>query len=99
MVDVDPLAPPPRKKIAFIRIKPVLRHIAGLFSTFFFPESESRRAKQPNRHQIDGKEGLAMRVALYCRRSTTDLQPDSLDAQEEVLRAFCDRHRHVIVEE
>jgi DNA invertase Pin-like site-specific DNA recombinase len=29
-----------------------------------------------------------MRVALYLRRSTVDLQPDSLAAQEEILRRF-----------
>ena len=38
-----------------------------------------------------------MKVALYVRRSTIDLQPDSLAAQEELLRkhaAVLTRGRH-----
>lgn len=37
-----------------------------------------------------------MRVALYLRRSTTDQQPDSLAAQEELLRRFASVHRHEV---
>ena len=35
-----------------------------------------------------------MRVALYLRRSTVDLQPDSLAAQEERLRSWVIEHNH-----
>ena len=38
-----------------------------------------------------------MRVALYLRRSTTDLQPDSLAAQEELLRTYATTHDLSIV--
>jgi len=38
-----------------------------------------------------------MRVALYVRRSTVDLQPDSLAAQEELLRAYAVAHDHEVV--
>ncbi len=38
-----------------------------------------------------------MRVALYLRRSTSDLQPDSLVAQRERLTAWSTEHGHVIV--
>ena len=33
-----------------------------------------------------------MNVALYIRRSTIDLQPDSLTAKEELLRAHATAH-------
>jgi DNA invertase Pin-like site-specific DNA recombinase len=38
-----------------------------------------------------------MRVVLYLRRSTKDLQPDSLDTQEEVLRKFATDGQHEVV--
>jgi len=38
-----------------------------------------------------------MNVALYIRRSTIDLQPDSLAAQEELLRAHATAHAHMVV--
>jgi DNA invertase Pin-like site-specific DNA recombinase len=38
-----------------------------------------------------------MRVALYVRRSTIDLQPDSLAAQEELLRAYAAARGHEVV--
>jgi|SRR5664280_608769 len=38
-----------------------------------------------------------MNVALYIRRSTIDLQPDSLAAQEELLRAHATAHAHEVV--
>ncbi len=38
-----------------------------------------------------------MRVALYLRRSTIDLQPDSLAAQEERLTKWAHEHGHEIV--
>jgi DNA invertase Pin-like site-specific DNA recombinase len=38
-----------------------------------------------------------MNVALYIRRSTIDLQPDSLTAQEELLRAHATAHAHEVV--
>src|ERR1035437_6071921 len=38
-----------------------------------------------------------MRVALYVRRSTIDLQPDSLAAQEELLRAHAAAQAHEVV--
>lgn len=38
-----------------------------------------------------------MRVALYLRRSTTDLQPDSLAAQDELLRSYARRNGHAVV--
>lgn len=38
-----------------------------------------------------------MRVALYVRRSTIDLQPDSLAAQEELLRAHATEHGHEVI--
>ncbi len=37
-----------------------------------------------------------MDVALYIRRSTIDLQPDSLAAQEELLRAYAVSHDHAV---
>ena len=38
-----------------------------------------------------------MRVALYVRRSTIDLQPDSLEAQEERLRSHATASGHEVV--
>jgi DNA invertase Pin-like site-specific DNA recombinase len=38
-----------------------------------------------------------MNVALYIRRSTIDLQPDSLASQEELLRAHATAHAHEVV--
>lgn len=38
-----------------------------------------------------------MRVALYIRRSTIDLQPDSLSAQEELLRKYAVEHTNEVV--
>lgn len=38
-----------------------------------------------------------MKVALYVRRSTIDLQPDSLAAQEELLRAHATAQAHEVV--
>ena len=38
-----------------------------------------------------------MRVALYIRRSTIDLQPDSLAAQEELLRTYAAAHTQEVV--
>jgi DNA invertase Pin-like site-specific DNA recombinase len=38
-----------------------------------------------------------MNVALYIRRSTIDLQPDSLAAQEELLRSHASAHAHEVV--
>ena len=38
-----------------------------------------------------------MKVALYVRRSTIDLQPDSLAAQEELLRAHATAAAHEVV--
>jgi DNA invertase Pin-like site-specific DNA recombinase len=38
-----------------------------------------------------------MRVALYLRRSTTDLQPDSLETQQEILERYAADHSHLIV--
>src|SRR5262245_10663640 len=38
-----------------------------------------------------------MKVALYLRRSTIDLQPDSLIAQEELLRRFAMEEDHEVV--
>jgi DNA invertase Pin-like site-specific DNA recombinase len=38
-----------------------------------------------------------MKVALYVRRSTIDLQPDSLAAQEELLRAHAAAQAHEVV--
>ena len=38
-----------------------------------------------------------MKVALYVRRSTIDLQPDSLAAQEELLRAHAIAHAYEVV--
>jgi DNA invertase Pin-like site-specific DNA recombinase len=38
-----------------------------------------------------------MKVALYIRRSTIDLQPDSLAAQEELLRAHAAAQAHEVV--
>lgn len=38
-----------------------------------------------------------MRVVFYLRRSTVDLQPDSLAAQEELLRAYAVQHGYEVV--
>ncbi len=38
-----------------------------------------------------------MRVALYVRRSTIDLQPDSLEAQEELLRKHAKEHEQEVI--
>ena len=38
-----------------------------------------------------------MRVALYLRRSTTDLQPDSLETQQEILEKYAADQSHLIV--
>jgi DNA invertase Pin-like site-specific DNA recombinase len=38
-----------------------------------------------------------MRVALYLRRSTVDLQPDSLTAQEALLRSYAAAHAQEVV--
>ncbi len=39
-----------------------------------------------------------MRAALYLRRSTLDLQPESLVAQEEVLRSHAAAHELLVVD-
>jgi DNA invertase Pin-like site-specific DNA recombinase len=38
-----------------------------------------------------------MRVALYLRRSTVELQPDSLAAQEEILRRYAGEPGHEVI--
>lgn len=38
-----------------------------------------------------------MRVALYLRRSTSDLQPESLTTQEALLRRYAAEHEHEVV--
>jgi DNA invertase Pin-like site-specific DNA recombinase len=50
----------------------------------------------PPRPNLSGWE-VPMLVVLYLRRSTDDMQPDSLIVQEELDRAFCAKNGHEVV--